>query len=82
MTEMPHDERLARRVQAAEDRKSPRANPDDERDAVRSRAMKRKRMMLSTISPVQKQALTGTAINQVLVKCRWKAKLHKHLQQA
>ena len=39
MTEMQHDERLARRVQAAEDRKRPRANPDDERDAVRSRAM-------------------------------------------
>ena len=39
MTEMQHDERLARRVQAAEDRKRPGANPDDERDAVRSRAM-------------------------------------------
>ena len=39
MMEMQHDERLARRVQAAEDRKRPRANAKDERDAVRPRAM-------------------------------------------
>ena len=39
MTEMQHDERLARGVQAAEDRKRPRANPDDERDAVIPRAL-------------------------------------------
>ena len=37
-TEMQHDERLVRRVQAAEGRKRPRANPVDDRDAVRSRA--------------------------------------------
>ena len=35
---MQHNERLVRRVQAAEDRKRPRANPVDERDAVRPRA--------------------------------------------
>ena len=39
MMEMQHDERLARRVPAAEDRKRPRVNAEDERDAVRPRAM-------------------------------------------
>ena len=39
MTDMQQCERLARRVQALEDRKRPRPNPDDERDAVRPRAM-------------------------------------------
>ena len=38
MTQMQHDERLARRVQAAEDRKRPRAKIQVERDAVRPRA--------------------------------------------
>ena len=36
---MQHDERLARRAHAAVDRKRPRANAEDERDAVRPRAM-------------------------------------------
>ena len=39
MREMQHDEKLARCFQAAEGRKRPRANPDDERDAVRPTAM-------------------------------------------
>ena len=38
-TEMQHDEWLARRIQAAVDRNRPRANPEDERNAVRPRAM-------------------------------------------
>ena len=36
---MQHDERLARRAHAAVDRKRLRANAEDERDAVRPRAM-------------------------------------------
>ena len=28
------------------------------------------------------ETVTGTEVSQVLVKCRWKAKQHKHLQQA
>ena len=39
MTEMQHDERHARRVQAGDDRKRPHSTLDDERDAVRPRAM-------------------------------------------
>ena len=35
MTETQQDERLARRVSASEDRQRPRANPEDEHDAVR-----------------------------------------------
>ena len=34
-----HDERVARRVQAGEERRRPRADSEDERDAVRPRAM-------------------------------------------
>ena len=71
MTDMQHDERLARRVQAAEDRQRPRANAEAERDAVRPSAMQR--MMLRTISPVQSESVTRTEISQVLVINRWKA---------
>ena len=38
MTNMQRDKRVAGRVQAAEDRMRPRANPEDEQDAVRPRA--------------------------------------------
>ena len=37
--------------------------------------------MLRTISPVQSQSMTRAEINQVPVKCRWKAKQHKHLHK-
>ena len=75
MTEMQHDERLVRRVQEARDHVRIQMVSEMQSDPEQ-----RKRMMLSTFSPVQKQAVTGTAINQVLVKCRWKAKPHKHLR--
>ena len=39
MTEMQHDERLLRRVQAVEDSKRRRPNAEGERDAVRPRSM-------------------------------------------
>ena len=76
MTEMQHGERLVRRVQAARDHVRIRLMSEMQSDPEQ-----RKRMMLSAISTVQKQAVTGTAINQVLVNCMWKVKQHKHLRQ-
>ena len=43
MTKVQQDQKLARRVQAAEGRMRPRAIPDDERDAVRRPSAKRER---------------------------------------
>ena len=38
-------------------------------------------IMSSTVSPAQSQAVKGTGINQVLVRCRLKAMLCKHLRK-
>ena len=80
MTVMQNDEMLARRVQAAEDRK---------RDHVRTLRMSEmqsdpehsKNMMLRTISSVQSQAVAGTDINQVPLICRWKARHYRRLRK-
>ena len=70
MTEMQHDERFARRVQATKDRKSSCAYPDDERYAVSSRAMQE--------DDIENNQSSGPEINHIPMKYSWNVKQHKY----